>query len=331
VTEHEGEDRVLLALLSDGGFHSGESLAAELGISRAAVWKRIGRLGELGLHVERRSGRGYRLEGGIELLEGERILALLPDELRARVTGVDVCGVIDSTNDVLLRALRSGKAVHGVACLAERQTSGRGRRGRNWLSPFGSNIYLSLAWRFDRGVAALDGLSLAVGVAVVRALEQCGIGGIGLKWPNDLFAGDAKFGGILIELDGELSGPMSAVIGVGLNLRMPLAEAAAIGQPWIDLETLAGRVIGRNALAAALIASCVELLPRFAVHGFSVVQPDWERLDVLAGRGITVSTSDGRVLDGTADGVDAGGALRLRSAEGLLLLNSGEVSVRRRA
>lgn len=331
VTEAESEDRLLLALLADGSFHSGESLAGRLGITRAAVWKRIGRLEALGLDISRRSGLGYCLDGGIELLDRERILALLPEALRPALAGLEVHGVIDSTNEVLLRELRAGKPLHAVACLAERQSSGRGRRGRGWRSPFGRNIYLSLAWRFEHGVAALEGLSLAVGVAVVRALGQCGIDGVGLKWPNDLFVGDAKLGGILIELDGEFSGPVAAVIGIGLNLHVPAADAATIDQPWTDLRTLAGRAIGRNELAAALIASCLELLPRFAVHGFGCVRHDWERLDVLANANIRVSTSDGRVLDGVADGVDASGALRFRSDTGLMLLSSGEVSVRRRA
>ena len=324
-----GEDHGLLALLADGGFHSGESLAVRLGISRAAVWKRIGRLAELGLDVERRSGRGYRLAGGIELLEHARILAALGAPTRARLPRLELRGVVGSTNDVLLQALRAHTAEPGVVCLAERQTAGRGRRGRRWSSPFGSNIYLSLAWRFERGVAALEGLSLAIGVAVVRALVACGIEGVGLKWPTDLVAGGAKLGGILIELEGELAGPVDAVIGIGVNVRMPRAGAAVIDQPWTDLETLAGRAVSRNDFAAALIDACYVLLPEFAARGFAALREDWQRLDVLAGRAVTVTAGDGGTLAGTAEGVDASGALRLRTAEGLRALSGGEVSVRR--
>lgn len=331
VTEGRDEDRVLLGLLADGEFHSGESLAAQLGISRAAIWKRIAGIEALGLGVERRSGRGYRLCGGIELLDPQRIRDALPEELRTHVARIDVHGVVTSTNDVLLQELRSGAAPHAVVCLAERQTSGRGRRGRGWMSPYGSSIYLSLAWRFERDVGALEGLSLATGIAAVQALAQCGVGGVGLKWPNDLFAGGAKLGGILIELDGELSGPVTAVIGIGINLRLPREAAATIDQPWTDLETLAGRAVGRNELVAALISSCFTLLPRFALHGLSAVHEDWQRLDLLRGRSVTVTRGDGRVLRGVADGVDAGGALRLLCDEGLLLLSGGEVSVRREA
>lgn len=326
-----GEDRVLLALLADGAFHSGESLALRLGISRAAIWKRIGRLEELGLAVERRSGRGYRLDGGIELLERDRILVALPQATRDVLHRLEVHDVVGSTNELLLRALRNGTASPGTVVLAEQQTAGRGRRGRRWMSPFAGNIYLSLAWRFERGVAALEGLSLATGIAVVHALECSGVTGVGLKWPNDLVAGEAKLGGILIELEGELSGPVDAVIGIGLNVRMPRATAALIDQPWIDLETLVARRADRNALAAALVVSCFSMLPRFAAGGFGAFGDEWRRLDVLAGHDVTVMAGDGRALHGRADGVDPNGALRLLHAQGLQLLVSGEVSVRRSA
>ena len=323
------EEVELLALLADGEFRSGEWLAARLGVSRAAIWKRIGKLAERGIELERVSGRGYCVPGGIELLERERIVAALPERTRAALSRLEVRRVVDSTNALMLDALRGGSLGHGAAVFAEQQTSGRGRRGRDWVSPFGRNIYASLAWRFDAGVAALEGLSLVIGMAAAQALARLGAPGVMLKWPNDLVAGAAKLGGILIEIDGELAGPVTAVIGVGINVSMPPGASAAIGQSWTDLDTLCGRRIGRNALAAALLESCCDVLADFARHGFGHFAAQWERLDALRGRQVSVSAGSGRTLHGIADGIDASGALRLLTPEGEQVLSGGEISVRR--
>ncbi|MBP6382598.1 MAG: bifunctional biotin--[acetyl-CoA-carboxylase] ligase/biotin operon repressor BirA [Pseudomonadales bacterium] len=323
------EETELLALLADGEFRSGEWLAGRLGISRAAIWKRVGKLAGRGIGLERVSGRGYRVPGGIELLERERIAAALPQRVRAQVSRLELRRVVDSTNALVLAGLRAGTLGHGAVVFAEQQTSGRGRRGRSWVSPFGRNIYCSFAWRFDAGVAALEGLSLVIGMGAVRALEQLGVPGVQLKWPNDLVAGAAKLGGVLIEIDGELAGPVTAVVGIGVNLGMPPDAGAAIGQSWTDLETVCGRRIGRNALAAALLESCFGILADFARQGFPHFAPEWERVDALRGLAVSVSAGAGVSLHGVADGIDAGGALRLRTPEGERLLSGGEISVRR--
>lgn len=323
------EETELLALLADGEFRSGEWLAGRLGISRAAIWKRVGKLAERGIELERVSGRGYRVPGGIELLDRERIAAALPQWVRAQLSRLELRRVVDSTNALVLEGLRSGTLGHGAVVFAEQQTSGRGRRGRSWVSPFGRNIYCSFAWRFDAGVAALEGLSLVIGLGTLRALERVAVPGVMLKWPNDLVAGAAKLGGILIEIDGELAGPVTAVIGVGINVGMPPGAAAAIGQSWTDLETVCGRRIGRNALAAALLESCLDILGDFARHGFGHFAAEWERVDALRGREVSVSAGSGSTLHGIANGIDATGALRLMTSEGEQLLSGGEISVRR--
>ena len=323
------EETELLALLADGEFRSGEWLAGRLGISRAGIWKRVGKLAERGIALERVSGRGYRVPGGIELLDRERIAAALPQRVRAQLSRLVLRRVVDSTNALVLEGLRSGTLGHGAVVFAEQQTSGRGRRGRSWVSPFGRNIYCSLAWRFDAGVAALEGLSLVIGMGAVRALTRVGVPGVMLKWPNDLVAGAAKLGGILIEIDGELAGPVTAVIGVGINVSMPPDAAAAIAQTWTDLETVCGRRIGRNALAAALLESCFDILGDFGRHGFGHFAAEWERVDALRGLQVSVSAGNSPSVQGVANGIDATGALRLRTPEGEQLLSGGEISVRR--
>src|SRR5690606_6599169 len=215
-------------------------LAARLGVSRAAVWKQIRRLRELGLPVEARAGQGYRLAGPVELLDAARISDELGAAGRRRLGDLAVHWQIDSTSSELLRRAATDPR-DGLACLAEVQSAGRGRRGRAWRTPLGGGLALSLLKRFDDGMGALGGLSLVAGVAAVRALADCGIAGVGLKWPNDLYAQGRKLGGILVELGGDATGPCHAVIGIGLNLRID-AETASIDQPWIDLATLAGGV-----------------------------------------------------------------------------------------
>jgi len=323
------EEVELLQLLADGEFCSGEWLADRLGISRAAVWKRVGKLAERGIALERISGRGYRLSGGMELLDRARILAALPERVRRQLSLLDLRRVTDSTNAVLLAGLRNATMGHAAVVFSEQQTSGRGRRGRNWASPFGRNLYCSFAWRFDAGVAALGGLSLVIGMGVLRAIARLAGPGVMLKWPNDLVAGGAKLGGILIELDGELAGPVTAVIGVGINLRMPEQSAVGIEQPWTDLESVAGRRVGRNALAAAVLESCFAILAEFAQHGFGHFREEWAGVDALAGKPVTVSGGAGVVLQGLANGIDEDGALRVRTPAGEERVSGGEVSVRR--
>jgi len=322
------EEVALLGLLADGEFRSGEWLAGQLGVSRAAVWKRVGKLAERGIALERVSGRGYRLPGGMELLERERLLAYLPGDVRRQVSLLELRRVVDSTNAVVLEGLRSGAMGHGAVVFAEQQIHGRGRRGRRWVSPFGRNVYCSFAWRFEEGIAALGGLSLVVGMGALRAIRRVADPGVMLKWPNDLVADGAKLGGILIEIDGELAGPVTAVIGVGVNLRMPAGVAAGIDQAWTDLETLAGHRVGRNAFAAGLLESCLAVLGEFARHGFGHFREEWRGVDALAGKPVSVS-GGGAVLQGVADGIDEEGALRVLTPGGEERVSGGEVSVRR--
>ncbi|HSR65233.1 MAG TPA: biotin--[acetyl-CoA-carboxylase] ligase, partial [Xanthomonadaceae bacterium] len=235
----------------------------------------------------------------------------------------------DSTNTRLLERPTPDEGV--AVLLAERQTGGRGRRGRAWASPLAANIYLSLARSFRGGLARLPGLSLVAGVATAEALHALGFTGARLKWPNDLVVpegrGMRKLGGLLVEGGGEHAGPARAVIGLGLNVRMPDAFAAAIDQPWIDLATLAGAPVSRNRVVAALLAHWLPALAQFDAEGLDGFLPRYAALDALAGREVAVDTTGG-TRSGIALGLAADGALRVRFAEGEQRVHSGEVSVR---
>lgn len=321
----------VLAALADGVAVSGGELGARLGLTRAAVWKQVARLRGLGLEVDAQPGAGYRLAAPFDRLDGAAIHAALPPALRARMAPPASHWQLDSTSSELLRRASAG-APDLACCLAEVQNAGRGRRGREWRMPLGGGLAMSLLKRFDRGMAALAGLSLVVGIAACEALGDAGIAGVGLKWPNDLVAADAKLGGILVELGGDALGPCHAVIGIGLNLRLGDALIAAIDQPCTDLARLAGAAPARNALAARLLARLVPALERFERDGFAPFASAFAGFDALRGRPVRViRAGDAGARDGIACGVDARGALRMRFDDGERSIDSGELSVRARA
>lgn len=322
-------DRALLQRLAAGPV-SGDALARESGLTRAAVWKRIEALREAGVAVDAQAGRGYALAAPVDLLDAATIRAALPPPVAAGLADLDVAWSLDSTNSELLRRPSVG---HGAQVLfAERQTGGRGRRGRSWASPLAANLYLSVARAFDGGLARLGGLSLVAGVAVADALQALGILEARLKWPNDVVVAEGvtlrKLGGILVEGGGEHAGPARAVVGIGLNVRMPAQAAAAIDQPWIDLATLHAQLPSRSTLAATLLAHLLPALAQFDREGLAPFLPRHAAHDVLAGESVRVLAGDGEHA-GLALGLAADGALRVRLASGERDFHAGEVSLRR--
>jgi BirA family biotin operon repressor/biotin-[acetyl-CoA-carboxylase] ligase len=317
----------LLAALASGETLSGSRLAAEAGLTRAAIWKQIEALRHRGVPVESAGSAGYRLPWPVQMLDGAAIRSMLPVPVTKRLGALDVCWELDSTSSELQR--RGASAPDFGIVLAETQTAGRGRRGRSWLSPPGLNIYLSCLKRFDAGFASLSGLSLATGVIVLRALHALGISGPRLKWPNDVLADSGKLAGVLVELSGEYQGPCAAVVGIGLNLRLTEALREQAGQPICDLATLNhGTPPDRNRTAAALIASLVEGLDQFEREGFSAFVGEYAEYDALQGVPLRVSSPTGE-LDGIGAGIDARGALQVRTAAGLHGIDSADVTVRR--
>lgn len=317
----------LLRLLADGDCHSGSAIAQALGISRTAVWKALrGACRELDLPLEAVRGRGYRLAAPLELLDAQAIRAALDDLGSRPIAGLEVHDRIDSTN-VRAMAQAALGAPGGSVWLAERQTAGRGRRGRPWVSPFGANLYLSILWRYPLAPAALGGASLAAGVAVARALRGCGVAGLTLKWPNDLLWQGRKLGGLLLEVSGEAQGPSYLVVGLGLNLRMDERQGQAIDQPWTDLHrALDGTPPGRNRLAALLIDALAQALERYGRRGLGPFIADWEAFDRLRGQPIALRLGE-RTIAGRYEGIAPDGALRLRTPEGIRCFHAGEVSL----
>ena len=222
----------ILHLLADGQFHSGEALAQHFKVTRATIWNAVKHAESLGVEVFCVRGRGYKLPQAIELLDKNEVLKAIGEQ-RAWFN-LQILDEVKSTNTYLMQ---NKNAAHATCVAAHVQTNGKGRRGRTWVSQLGASLTFSLLWRFQCGAAALSGLSLAVGVALIRALNSLGVNDAQLKWPNDVLIEGKKLAGILIELQGDLEGPSAAVIGVGFNLNLPKNVLASIDQPAIDLAS----------------------------------------------------------------------------------------------
>ena len=319
---------ILLPLLASGEYCSGQDLADALGVSRTAVWKQLNKLAvETGLEIESVKGKGYRIVGGVDLLQEAQIRQGLGERASGLLTALRVIESVDSTNAEALRNLDQAGA-SGAVFTAEQQTAGRGRRGRHWVSPFARNIYLSLVWEFNQGAAALEGLSLAVGVAVARALSDCGLPPVQLKWPNDVLHDGRKLGGVLLEMAGDVAGPCQVVAGVGLNVAMPSSAAEEIDQPWTDVRTMAGSTPpDRNRLIAALLDQLLPLMADFEQEGFAAFHDQWQALDAFADASVVLEAG-GRRTAGIARGVDERGALQLETGAGIQSVFGGELSLR---
>jgi BirA family biotin operon repressor/biotin-[acetyl-CoA-carboxylase] ligase len=324
-----GIKKELVQLLSDGAVHSGTDLAGTLNCSRTAVWKQLHKLESLGLNIRTSQGRGYQLERPIELLDRSAILERL--DAAVVLESLDVFSVTDSTNE-RLRSMPPPEPGRMRVALAEYQTGGRGRRGRTWFSPFGSGLCLSVSWCFAEIPGALPALSLASGVAVNRALIASEADGIGLKWPNDIVAGDRKLGGLLVDVQGESGGPITAVVGVGINIdvsdELQGQLSGGDGLPPAGLRQV-GRAdtLSRNELAADMIEKLHAMLVEFERSGFVNFADEWRSFDRMKGRKVSVKTGQ-REYHGVAAGIAPDGALLLDEDGGTRAIVAGEVSLR---
>lgn len=308
----------LISILADAEFHSGEQLGERLGMSRAAINKHIQTLRDWGVDVFTVPGKGYSLPEPIQLLDEEQIARQIE---HGRVT---VLPVIDSTNQYLLDRLSELQS--GDACVAEYQQAGRGRRGRKWFSPFGSNLYLSMYWRLEQGPAAAIGLSLVIGIVIAEVLQSLGADKVRVKWPNDLYLQDRKLSGILVELTGKTGDAAQIVSGAGINLMMRRVESDVVNQGWISLQE-AGISIDRNTLAACLIKELRTGFKLFENEGLAPYLTRWEKLDNFINRPVKLIIGDKEIF-GISRGIDAQGALLLEQDGMVKPWIGGEISLR---
>ncbi len=312
----------LLRLLADGEFHSGDALGVALGVSRATVFNLLQDVADYGVLLQRIRGRGYRLAQPWCFLDADEVAGFLTDS-RA-VFHLEILQQATSSNTELLRRATQG-AQSGSVLAVELQTAGRGRIGRVWHSGLGNALTFSLLWRFDCGLNALSGLSLVVGLAVVRALNRFGAKGVGLKWPNDILTPFGKLGGVLIEAQGDMYGPSAVVIGIGINCTLPRLIEREITQPVSSIDQVCPGPVSRNLLLAALLQELEQVLNVFSKRGFSALRAEWTTHHAQQNMPVQLHLPDGSMVSGIACGVSEGGELLLETQAGLRQFNSGEI------
>lgn len=318
----------LIQILSDGFFHSGTELGEKLGLTRGGIWKLVQQMEALGILVESKTNKGYQIVDGLELLSLEKINSALSPSVRSLIQEIILLDEISSTNDFLLKhpPIPVGKA---VVCLAESQTAGRGRFGRKWIAPYGCNLYLSLLWYFPMDAGQLSGLSLVIALSVVRALNRYGIEmHLHVKWPNDVLWRGKKLAGCLIETRGEANDACHTVIGIGLNLNMPLMSGRDIEREWTDIRQIIHNLPERNRLAGFLLDTILQALPVFQAHGLTPFRKAWDELDISLNRVVSVVTAT-EAIQGIYRGIDARGCLLLQDErdDSMRVFSSGEVSL----
>ncbi len=317
----------LLRVLSDGQLHAFDAIRQELGVSQVCVSQTLDDLARGGFEFEARERTGCRLLTPFCPLNAAQIERFLGEQ--ANMFSVEVVDQTGSTNDDVLLRARQG-AAHGLVRVAEEQTAGRGRHRRRWVSALGGTLTFSLLWHFDEAASALSGLPLAVGVSLVRSLQAMALQDVQLKWPNDLLWQQRKLGGILIESAARLGGGVSAVIGIGINLRLAKPVAELIDQPAADLES-AGIRADRNALLARALCDLSDVLGTFSREGFVALRPEWQRAHAYQDKMVTVEMNGETKLEGKAVGVDETGALLVQTAQGTRAIHSGDLSLRLKA
>ena len=328
----------ILRLLADGRFHSGEAIAKHFKVTRTTVWSAIQEAENLGVQIFSVRGRGYKLPDPIVMLDQEAILNAIGQE-RAWFK-LELHDTLESTNSYLMKKanqsqaalMGSNGAAHATCVVAQLQTAGKGRRGRSWQAGLGASLTFSLLWRFQMGASALSGLSLAVGVALIRALQALGVHQAKLKWPNDVLvetaAGKQKLAGILIELQGDMDGPSAAVIGIGINVHLPEHVGNKIDQPFTDLYSISADVANPNVLLGSVLKHMAEVLNEFERDGFEALRQEWMQYHAYHNQAVRMLMPDGREVLGEVLGVALDGVLLVNTAQGEQRFSAGEISLR---
>lgn len=315
----------ILRLLADGRFQSGEAIAKHFGVTRATVWNAMQEAESLGVEIFSVRGRGYRLPEPITLLDHDSVLAAIGEQ---RVWfNLELHDTLESTNSYLMKQAAAG-AAHATCVAASLQTRGKGRRGRSWQAGLGASLTFSLLWRFQAGASALSGLSLAVGVALIRTLHALGVTEARLKWPNDVLYHYQKLAGILIELQGDMEGPSAAVIGIGINLRLPEHVRRHIDQAAIDLHSIAPQPVNPSELLGNLLRHLADVLNEFEQHGFGQLREEWMQHHAYQRQAVRLILPDSREIHGVASGIAADGVLLVETPAGIQRFSAGEITLR---
>jgi len=316
----------IIDVLADGKFHSGEILANQFQVSRVSIWNTISEAEQFGIEIHSVRGKGYKLTHAVELLDEMSIKRAIGEQ--ANFFNIEVMDITTSTNSVMMK--KASEGLPHASCIATNiQTAGKGRRGRKWVSELGENLTFSFLWRFNQGAAMLSGLSLVVGIALIRTFKQLGINQALLKWPNDVLIFHEKtykkLAGILIELQGDMDGQSLAVIGIGINLNISKKQIKKIDQPAIDLQTITQESMNPNNLIALIIKELARVLSEFELNGFSSLKEEWVMSHAFHEKVISLTKGDGQNVTGKVTDISDEGSLILQTNQGQQNFSSGEV------
>ncbi len=292
----------LLRVLADGAFHSGASLGAQFNMTRAGIHHHIGVLREMGIIFEAVRNKGYRIPGGLPLLNAADLAQDLPE--------IDVyhAAILPSTQDYIVPLARQ-KPIRPLLCVAEYQTAGRGRGQKTWQAPYAKSLCFSLCLRLKKPMHALSGFTLALGVVLCQTLEALGAEGLQLKWPNDVYVQHKKLAGILTEAFGDLEGPTHVVVGIGLNI----SDVAAQGE-WMDVQScVKNALISRHTVLVCLVKNIIAACHDYECHGFEFFRDAYYQRDFLKGKKVIVQ-QENETIRATALGVGERGELLLDGA-----------------
>ena len=318
----------LVQTLREDEFQTVAQLSAALKIDEATVAGHLQQLEQDGLPLQSASDRGFRLLEGIAPIDAENLVEELEKAAFPYARQVEILDTVDSTSDWLSRQQSGGVDIHGKACITEFQSAGRGRRGRNWRGSPYCHLMFSMGWRFQKEAVEMTGLSLSVGVAVADSLRNLSGAPVGLKWPNDLWCGDRKLGGILVDLNTASKPDTQAIVGIGINLHEPGLEHFDPGQPVTDLASnVQDELPSRTTIVAVVMTAVARGLDRFGRHQFGCDRDRFNALDVFAGRKVRVNSGN-TSLEGMGQGVDEFGRYRLRFSNGSIeTIISGDLSL----
>ena len=320
----------VLNILSDGKFHSGEAIAKHFKVSRVTIWQAIAEAEKLGVEIFSVRGKGYSLSHPVQFIDEVKVKKAIGE--MASWFNIKVFDVLDSTNNFLMQEAPKGYP-HASCVVANIQTSGKGRRGRQWQSSLGENLTFSFLWRFTKGAAALSGLSLAVGTSLIRSLKKINVNQALLKWPNDILVKDdegyKKLAGILIELQGDMDGQCAAIIGIGINLKLSKNQLAKIDQPAIGINQCIDNEVDTNEFLGIIIKDLTDVLAKFESNNFEYFKDEWQSYDAFQDQFISISLGDGGIISGKEHGVNDMGALEVITEDGIKTFSSGEVSIRK--
>jgi BirA family biotin operon repressor/biotin-[acetyl-CoA-carboxylase] ligase len=300
---------------AEGGFVSGEALSRRMGVSRTAIWKQIRKLEAEGYAIEAVPRLGYRLAGKPPRLSPTALQAVLQTTRFGRQVRVFEC--VGSTQDILHEWAKEG-APEGALVISERQTSGRGRMGRTWISPAGKGVWMSLLLRPALPLALAPQLSLLASVAVARALKAFADLDVSVKWPNDLLFEGKKVCGVLLESSAENERLLYVVTGIGISANLdPEDFPEELKGKAISLKMACGGEVDRPRLIAAVLKSFEELYDLYREQGFEPIRLMWEALAESLHRPVELRTPEGTVR-GTARGIDDYGALLVEREDGTI-------------